>query len=85
MQLEYTATQRELQRTLRSYFAELMVPELEEEISVLESAGPLARSALAKMGADGWLGIGWPRDYGGMGRPAIEQFIFFDEGSRACA
>ena len=35
------------------------------------------------MGADGWLGIGWPVEYGGQGRPATDQFIFFDEVQRA--
>ena len=34
---------------------------------------------LRQLGADGWLGIGWPKEYGGQGRSAIEQFIFFDE------
>ena len=37
------------------------------------------------MGADGWLGIGWPKEYGGQGRPPIDQFIFFDEVQRAGA
>ena len=35
------------------------------------------------MGADGWLGIGWPVEHGGQGRGPIEQLIFFDEASRA--
>lgn len=83
MQLDYTPDQHELARELRAYFTALMTPELEEEISQLESAGPLARRALAQMGRDGWLGIGWPVEYGGKGRPAVEQFIFFDEVQRA--
>jgi alkylation response protein AidB-like acyl-CoA dehydrogenase len=37
------------------------------------------------MGADGWLGIGWPKEYGGRGMTPIEQFIFFDESMRAGA
>jgi alkylation response protein AidB-like acyl-CoA dehydrogenase len=37
------------------------------------------------MGADGWLGIGWPEEWGGQGRSAIEQFIFFDESMRSGA
>jgi alkylation response protein AidB-like acyl-CoA dehydrogenase len=83
MELDYTTEQRALALELRAYFAKLMTPELDDEISVLESAGPLARQALAQMGRDGWLGIGWPREFGGQGRPAIEQFIFFDEVQRA--
>ena len=39
--------------------------------------------ALKQMGADGWLGVGWPKEYGGQGRSPIEQFIFFDEAWRA--
>ena len=38
-----------------------------------------------QMCADGWAGIGWPKEYGGQGRSAIEQFIFFDESMRAGA
>ena len=37
------------------------------------------------MCADGWAGIGWPKEWGGQGRSAIEQFIFFDESMRAGA
>jgi hypothetical protein len=37
------------------------------------------------MGSAGWLGIGWPVEYGGQGRSAMEQFIFFDEVQRAGA
>jgi alkylation response protein AidB-like acyl-CoA dehydrogenase len=37
------------------------------------------------MGTDGWLGIGWPKEYGGQGRSPVEQFIFFDEATRAGA
>ena len=37
------------------------------------------------MGGDGWLGIGWPKEYGGQGRGVLDQFIFFDEVQRAGA
>ncbi len=37
------------------------------------------------MGSDGWLGVGWPKEFGGQGRPATDQFIFFDEVQRAAA
>ena len=43
------------------------------------------RKIWKQMAADGWLGIGWPKEYGGQGRTAIEQFIFFDESMRAGA
>jgi alkylation response protein AidB-like acyl-CoA dehydrogenase len=37
------------------------------------------------MGKDGWLGIGWPKEYGGQGRSQLEQFVFFDESMRCGA
>ena len=43
------------------------------------------RKLVRQMGKDGWLGIGWPKEYGGQGRPATDQFIFFDEVQRARA
>ena len=43
------------------------------------------RSVVLQMAADGWLGIGWPKEYGGQGRGFIDQFIFFDESMRAGA
>ena len=73
-----------LQTELRAYFAELMTPELKSELaSGGEGGGPEYRRALRKMGADGWLGIGWPREYGGQDRTPLEQYIFADEVQRA--
>ena len=31
------------------------------------------------MGHDGWLGLGWPLEYGGQARGAIDQMIFVEE------
>ena len=83
MRIEYTPEQKALQTELRHYFAELVTPELEDEIRGSEGGGPLYRAALQRMGRDGWLGIGWPREYGGQGRSWIEQYIFADEVQRA--
>jgi alkylation response protein AidB-like acyl-CoA dehydrogenase len=41
------------------------------------------RPIVRQLGKDGWLGIGWPTEYGGQGRSAIEQYIMFDEVWRA--
>ena len=79
MHVALTPDQRALQEHLRGYFAEIMTPELVGEIRGSEGGGPLYRQALKRMGADGWLGIGWPKEYGGQGRTPIEQMIFADE------
>jgi alkylation response protein AidB-like acyl-CoA dehydrogenase len=37
------------------------------------------------MGADGWLAIGWPKEYGGRGGSALDSLIFADEAAIAGA
>ena len=85
MQIAYTPEQERLRAELRAYFAELMTPEVAEECSRGETGGPACLDAVRKMGRDGWLGIGWPKEYGGQGKGDVEQFIFSDEAWRAGA
>ncbi|MEW2566036.1 acyl-CoA dehydrogenase family protein [Streptomyces sp. NPDC047070] len=93
MHLAPTERQRRLRAELRSYFREVM-PEGSALASASASASASAgagagaaeqRALLRRIGADGWLGIGWPEAYGGQGRGADEQFVFFDEACRAGA
>jgi hypothetical protein len=83
MYLDYTPEQRRLRDELRGYFTAMMTPELKAEIQGSEGGGPRYHHALQTMGADGWIGVGWPKQYGGQGRTPIEQFIFSDEVQRA--
>jgi 3-oxocholest-4-en-26-oyl-CoA dehydrogenase alpha subunit len=85
MRLALTDEQAALRDELRAYFAELMTPEVEAALGNGEYGGPMYRDIALRMGRDGWLGIGWPVEYGGQGRSAVEQFIFFDEAQRAGA
>lgn len=86
MRLAYTAEQSELQLELREYFGQIMSESeklaLRNGYSVPE-ATEAYRSVVAKLGRDGWLGIGWPVEMGGQGRTMVEQAIFNDEASRA--
>jgi alkylation response protein AidB-like acyl-CoA dehydrogenase len=81
----YNEEQEALRRELRDYYAQLLTPEVEQELAHSHGVGPAMRKVVRQMGDDGWLGIGWPEEYGGQGRSAIEQFIFFDESMRAGA
>jgi alkylation response protein AidB-like acyl-CoA dehydrogenase len=85
MYIGYTEEQETLRRELRSYYAKLLTPEVEEGLAHANGVGEVMRSVVRQMGEDGWLGIGWPTEYGGQGRSAIEQFVFFDESMRAGA
>jgi alkylation response protein AidB-like acyl-CoA dehydrogenase len=83
MRIDYTPEQHKLRAELRDYFASLITPEYQAELAVSEGGGPLYHKVLKQLGADGWLGIGWPKEYGGQNRSSIEQFIFFDEAMYA--
>ena len=85
MYLDFTAEQQVLRKEIRDYYRELLTPEVRSALAEDETGGPVYRELVGRMGADGWLGIGWPVEYGGQGRTPIEQFIFWDETYRARA
>jgi len=80
--IELTKEQRDLRAELRAYFAGLVSPE-ERHALMRERHGEVYRRIVRRMGSDGWLGVGWPEEYGGRGFGDIEQHIFVDEASRA--
>ena len=83
MHIDLTDAQRSLRLEVRRYMAELMTEALDQELHDTEGGGPLYTAALKKMGRDGWLGLGWPTEYGGQGRPAVDQFLLSDEIQRS--
>ncbi|MEN8184977.1 MAG: acyl-CoA dehydrogenase family protein [Myxococcota bacterium] len=87
MHLDFTPEQQALRQEIRRYWQELFTPELRArfEAEHEEMGGPVFREIVGRMGADGWLAIGWPEEYGGQGRTPLEQFIFWDETHRARA
>ncbi|WP_040686219.1 acyl-CoA dehydrogenase family protein [Nocardia vinacea] len=82
MFIDLTAEQRKLRDELRAYFADLVTPEEESEMAI-NRHGDAYRAVVRRMGADGWLGVGWPKEFGGQGFGPMEQQIFFNEAVRA--
>ncbi|MBU3062443.1 acyl-CoA dehydrogenase family protein [Nocardia sp. NEAU-G5] len=83
MDLRETSRQRALRSELREYFARLLPPAQRREVAEAGAGGPRFREVTRMLGRDGWLGVGWPTEYGGRGLTAEEQFIFYDEIQRA--
>ena len=83
MYVDLTSEQKALGSELRAYFAELVTDELRQELRGSEGGGPEYTRILRQLGKDGWLGIGWPKEYGGQDRSPIEQYIFAEEIQRA--
>jgi hypothetical protein len=82
MYIELTPEQRQLQAEFRQYFQNLISPEEAAEMEV-DRHGKAYRAIIRRMGSDGKLGVGWPKEFGGLGLGPIEQQIFVNEAARA--
>ncbi|MGH3863403.1 acyl-CoA dehydrogenase family protein [Actinokineospora sp.] len=82
MLLDLTDTQRALRDELRVYFAGLLT-QAERDLMLTERHGAVYRDVVRRMGRDGWLGVGWPEEFGGRGFGGVEQQIFVNEAARA--
>lgn len=84
MFVNLTPEQHALRLKVRDYFQNLMTPELRAALRGMEG-GDLYRDTIRKIGRDGWLALGWPKEHGGQGYAATEQLIFFEEANIAGA
>lgn len=84
MYCQLTEEQRALRDEIRSYFARLISPDLKEELRV-HAATPTYKKVIRQIGQDGYLAVGWPKEYGGRGYGSVEQMIFVQEALRAGA
>ena len=83
MDLRETPAQLRLREELRDYFARLLPADERRAVGEAGVGGDRFREVVRMLGRDGWLGIGWPEEYGGQGRSVEEQYVFFDEVQRA--
>jgi 3-oxo-4-pregnene-20-carboxyl-CoA dehydrogenase beta subunit len=80
--IDLSVSQIALRDELRAYFVGLISP-AEREAMRTERFGTAYRAVVRRMGSDGWLGVGWPAEYGGRGLGQLEQQIFVTEAARA--
>jgi 3-oxocholest-4-en-26-oyl-CoA dehydrogenase alpha subunit len=88
MWIAYTEEQERLRQRLRAYLAELITPERREALTTTGGEygdGVAYKEIVRQMGADGWLALGWPREYGGQAGSMLDQLIFTDEAAIAGA
>jgi alkylation response protein AidB-like acyl-CoA dehydrogenase len=83
MFIDYTPEQKALRAQVRAMLERLMTAELRAELHGQEGGGPRYYAAMEQLAAEGWLGLGWPKEVGGQGRRPIEEFIFYDEVHRS--
>ena len=62
-----------------------MTPERQAAVSERMEGGPAVRDCVRALAAADLLGVGWPKEFGGRGFSAVEQFIFAEEARRVNA
>ena len=82
MFIDLTDSQLRLRDELRAYFGAL-ISAAEREAMLTQRHGSVYREVIRRMGRDGWLGVGWPAEYGGRGLGQVEQQIFVTEAALA--
>jgi alkylation response protein AidB-like acyl-CoA dehydrogenase len=87
LRIAFTDEQEALRQELREYFAALSTEyDLDESFdseSGDAATGSTYKAITRRLGQDGWLGIGWPKEYGGQDRSMVDQLIFSDEAMLA--
>ncbi|WP_449065996.1 acyl-CoA dehydrogenase family protein [Planomonospora algeriensis] len=82
MMIDLTAEQKRLRDELREYFQGCLTAEERAKIAA-DPFGDAYMEHCRRLGRDGRLGLGWPKEYGGGGYGPLEQQIFANEIARA--
>jgi 3-oxocholest-4-en-26-oyl-CoA dehydrogenase alpha subunit len=81
MRIALDPDQVALKEELQGYFSELVTPEVKAGLASASGefgeAGAY-KAVVKQLGTDGWLGIGWPEEYGGQARSMVDQLVFTD-------
>ncbi|MEK7806718.1 MAG: acyl-CoA dehydrogenase family protein [Chloroflexota bacterium] len=84
MDFGFTPEQEALREEVRRFIVENVTPEVLAELeSPLEGGrGPNYSELLRKVAERGWVGISWPKEYGGQDGSRIDQYIVEEEFAR---
>ncbi len=84
MDFGYTPQQTVLREEVAQFIKENVTPEVMTELeSSLEGGrGPHYDVLMKKVADQGWVGISWPKEYGGQGGSRIDQYIVEEEFAR---
>ena len=84
MDFGYASSQQDLRQDVRDFIAENMTQDVVEEVHGRgeDGRGPLMNELFKKIGERGWLGISWPKEYGGQGGDRLTQYLVEEEFAR---
>ena len=80
--LASTEDERAFRLKLGKFLDQELTPLICRQHSMDLGLGPEARAFALKLGATGWLGRGWPEQYGGSGGSVVDEYILVQEFAR---
>ena len=83
MDLAFTPEELAFRDEIRQWVAASLPPEISHKV---HNALRLSREDMQRwakiLGAKGWLGYGWPKEFGGPGWTAVQKHLFEEECAR---
>jgi alkylation response protein AidB-like acyl-CoA dehydrogenase len=86
--LSLSPSEEAFRQEIRSWFEQNLPPQWRESrlrSLPYDDAAAICLQWQKKLGAAGWLGLAWPREYGGRGATLMQQAIYMMEAHRADA
>ena len=80
--LTSTPEEESFRQEVSNFLDEELTDELRRQHAMDKGLGEEARKFNRKLGAKGWLGISWPKEYGGGGKSIMYDFILVQEFAR---
>ena len=85
MDFGFTDENDRLREDVRAFIRDNITPEIREEdrAHVEARPGPLQEEVQRKFASRGWVGMSWPKEYGGQDANRVDQFIVEEEVVRS--
>jgi alkylation response protein AidB-like acyl-CoA dehydrogenase len=84
MDFRFTPRQEAFRQEIRSWLARELTPEVRRQYSATGGEG-FSREFSRRLGQKGWIGLAWPKEYGGQALGYIERTIYLEEMLLAAA
>ncbi|MCH7553652.1 MAG: acyl-CoA dehydrogenase family protein, partial [Chloroflexi bacterium] len=83
MEFRWTEEEEEFRQEIRDLLDKELPPDWQQHAGEDDSPerADFEKAFAGKMGQRGWLTVGWPKEYGGMGWTPLQQMIFNEEMS----
>ncbi|MBI2846662.1 MAG: acyl-CoA dehydrogenase family protein, partial [Chloroflexi bacterium] len=86
MDFRFTPEEQRFRQEIQEFLRKELAPEVRAErdgagrwIGANMGEGPASRAFIRKLGERGWIGVSWPKKYGGLERPIMYEYILFEE------